>query len=104
MVGFVEGALLGDSTGLCEVDGETEGYMLLLGADEGSCVGPFDGVTEGMLEGELLGKDVGANVGESEGKAEGAAVGDTDGEGEAKTEGAALTVGARVILSRAKRR
>ena len=102
--GVDEGSLLGDATGEREMEGCVEGLKLVLGADDGDCVGPLDGATEGKPEGALLAVIDGADDGETEGAAEGAPLGATDGGADAKREGAALTVGAKVILSRAKRR
>lgn len=102
--GADEGVLLGEATGVREVDGCVEGLKLMLGAADGVCVGPFEGLTEGRFEGALLAATDGADDGEAEGAAEAEPLGANDGAAEAKREGAALAVGVKVILSRAKRR
>lgn len=102
--GVDDGWLLGEATGVREMDGCSEGGALILGGDDGDCEGPLEGAAEGRLEGALLGKSDGTDDGETEGEAEAAPLGATDGAADAKREGAKLADGAGVNLSRAKRR
>ncbi len=102
--GADEGLLLGEAAGVREVDGCVEGLKLELGANDGSCGGPFDGATEGVLEGALLATADGVEDGEGEGAAEAAPLGAIDGIEDGEGEGATLAVGVNVNLSRAKRR